>query len=127
MCRGDIERLVRREVGLGELAGTVSRTLRKAVPFEGTCLLTLDPATLLPRGSSTDNVLPPPASRRMGELELTEPDFNKFAELAHAEIPAASLSGATRRRPRAQPASALGAPPEWFRRRAVCGAHRSDR
>ena len=93
--RGDIERLVHRGVGLGELVGTVSRTLHKAVPFDGTCLLTLDPATLLPTGELTDHALPPPASRRLGELELTEPDFNKFAKLAHAEIPAASLSVAT--------------------------------
>ena len=46
-------------------------------------------------GELIDNALPPSASRRLGELELTEPDFNKFAELAHAVVPAASLSGAT--------------------------------
>ena len=53
------------------------------------------PATLLPTGEVIDNALPPLASRRLGEIELTEPDFNKFAELAHADVPAASLSGAT--------------------------------
>ena len=93
--RGDIERLVHRGVELGELAEALGRTLHKAVPFEGTCLLTLDPATLLPTGEVIDNALPPLASRRLGEIELTEPDFNKFAELAHADVPAASLSGAT--------------------------------
>jgi DNA-binding CsgD family transcriptional regulator len=93
--RGDIIRLVHRDVGLPELAQEVSRVLRRAVPFEGTCLLTVDPATLLPTGEVVENGLPMTARVRLSEIELGEPDFNKFATLARAEVPAASLSGAT--------------------------------
>jgi DNA-binding NarL/FixJ family response regulator len=93
--RDDIVRLVHRSVGLRELSRIVGRTLRRAVPFEGTCLLTIDPATLLPTGEVVENGLPPAARVRMTEIELGEPDVNKFRTLAHATVPAASLSGAT--------------------------------
>ena len=72
-----------------------SRAPAPAVPFDGTCLLTVDPATLLPTGEVVENGLPPTARVRLGEIELREPDFNKFAALARADVPAASLSEAT--------------------------------
>jgi DNA-binding CsgD family transcriptional regulator len=93
--RNDIVRLVHRDLDLGELVGTISRQLTKAVPFEGTCLLTLDPATLLPTGELVENGLPPAATTRLIEIELREPDVNKFTALARAPVPAASLSAAT--------------------------------
>src|SRR6266511_1389606 len=93
--RDDIVRLVHRSVGLDELSQIVSRTLRKAMPFEGTCLLTIDPATFLPTGEVVENGLPPAATIRLTEIELGEPDVNKFRTLAHASVPAASLSGVT--------------------------------
>jgi DNA-binding NarL/FixJ family response regulator len=93
--RDDIVRLVHRRAGLGELVRNVGRTLRRAVPFEGTCLLTIDPATLLPTGEVVENALPPVQRVRLSEIELGEPDVNTFRALAHAVVPAASLSGAT--------------------------------
>ena len=73
----------------------VSRILRRAVPFDGVCLLTIDPATLLPTGEIVEDGLPAAAMIRLTEIELREPDFNKFIALARADQPTASLSGAT--------------------------------
>jgi DNA-binding CsgD family transcriptional regulator len=73
----------------------VSRILRRAVPFDGVCLLTIDPATLLPTGEIVEDGLPAAAMIRLTEIELREPDFNKFTALARADQPTASLSGAT--------------------------------
>jgi len=93
--RDDVVRLARRGLGVPELFRAVSRALRRAVPFDGICLLTIDPATLLPTGEVAENGLPATARSRLTEIELREPDFNKFAALARAERPAASLSEAT--------------------------------
>ena len=72
-----------------------TRILSRVVRFEGTCLLTVDPATLLPTGEVVEDGLPPAAMVRFTEIELKEPDFNKFVALAHAPRRAASLGGAT--------------------------------
>ena len=93
--RADIVRLLHRGVDLPDSSHTVGRTLQRAVPFDGVCLLTVDPATMLPTGEVVENGLPPSARVRMTEIELGEPDFNKFTDLARAAVPAASLSAAT--------------------------------
>jgi DNA-binding CsgD family transcriptional regulator len=94
-ARGDVIRLVRRGLDVPELFRAVTRVLHPAVPFDGICLLTIDPATLLPTGEVAENGLPATARSRLTEIELREPDFNKFAALARAKRPAASLSEAT--------------------------------
>ena len=94
--REDLVRVVHRSSGLPAFARDVGRALRRAVPFEGVCLLTVDPATLLPTGEIVQNGLPPAARVRLAEIELGEADVNKFATLASAPVPAASLSEATR-------------------------------
>ena len=71
------------------------RVLRSAVPSDGFCVLTLDPATMLPTGEVIENGLPPEAMARMAEIEVGEQDFNKFPALARAPRPAATLSDAT--------------------------------
>ena len=73
-----------------------SRILKRAVPFAGVCLVTVDPATMLPTREVVDKGLPPSTRIRLTEIELGEPDFNKFTDLALAAVPAASLSAATR-------------------------------
>ena len=93
--RNDIVTIVHRGLGLQELAHTVGRSLHRAVPFDGTCLLTVDPATLLPTGEIVENGLPATAMARLTRIELREPDVNKFTALARAAVPAASLSEAT--------------------------------
>lgn len=93
--RGDIVRLAQRGLGVEDFAQSVSRVLARAVPFDGTCLLTIDPATLLPTGEVVENGLPPDLMGRLMEIELSEPDVNKFVALARGSRPAASLSAAT--------------------------------
>jgi DNA-binding CsgD family transcriptional regulator len=78
-----------------EFALGTAGILRRAVPFDGVCVLTLDPATLLPTGEVVENGLPASATARMTEIELGEEDFNKFEALARSRSRAASLSEAT--------------------------------
>jgi DNA-binding NarL/FixJ family response regulator len=93
--RGDLVRLVHRGAEMQDFSRAVSRTLGRAVPFDGMCLLTFDPATLLPTGEIAENPLPDAARERLVEIELREPDFNKFATLARGRRQAASLSEVT--------------------------------
>ena len=65
-----------------------ARALNRAVPFDGVCVLTLDPATLLPTGEVVENGLPDAARLRMAEIEIGEPDYLKFRELARRPVPA---------------------------------------
>ena len=120
----DIVRLVHRGVSLQEFAHAAAHTLKRAVPFEGTCLLTVDPATLLPTGEVVEHALPPAARVRLTEIELGEPDFNKFAALAQAPRPGGQPERRDRWRPRPQPPPARGSPPERLRRRAAHGPRR---
>lgn len=78
-----------------EFSLVAARTLRRLVPFDGVCVLTFDPATMLPTGEVVVDGLPPEAMPRMAEIEVGAADFNKFPALSRAEIPAATLSGAT--------------------------------
>jgi DNA-binding CsgD family transcriptional regulator len=65
------------------------------VPFEGVCVLTMDPATLVTTGHVVDNGLPEPAIERMAEIELQGEDFNTIRSLALRQCHAATLSEAT--------------------------------
>jgi DNA-binding CsgD family transcriptional regulator len=96
--RDDIVRLSHRGLDVREFAHGATRALRRGVPHDGFCVLTMDPATLLPTGEVVENGLPAEATERMTEIELCEPDFNKFTELARTPRPAASLSQVTDRR-----------------------------
>ncbi|MET9315439.1 LuxR C-terminal-related transcriptional regulator [Kribbella sp. NPDC003505] len=93
--RDDIVRLVHRGLPTAEFASAVGRALTRAVPAEGTCVMTVDPATLLPTAEFVENGLPAPELLRLVEIDLREPDVNRWAQLAHADRPAASLSEAT--------------------------------
>jgi DNA-binding CsgD family transcriptional regulator len=93
--RSDVLRVAHRGLAVPEFSKALSRALARAVPFDGTCLLTIDPATLLPTHEVEENALPPAETVRLTEIELREPDFNKFAALARAPRPAASLSEVT--------------------------------
>jgi DNA-binding CsgD family transcriptional regulator len=93
--RDEVVRLVHRSADLAQLAREVTRVVRRAVPFDGTCMLTLDPATLLPTADVTENALPASATVRLMEIELREPDVNKFTHLVRGRRPAAGLAEAT--------------------------------
>src|SRR5438552_15803317 len=94
-ARREVARLIHRGLGLPEFARAAARVVGRAVPFEGICLLTLDPATLLPTAEHVEHGLPAQATVRLTEIELCEPDFNKFTALARRAQPVASLGQAT--------------------------------
>jgi DNA-binding CsgD family transcriptional regulator len=96
--RDDIVRLSHRGLGVRQFSIAAARALRSGIPYDGVCVLTMDPATLLPTGEVVENGLPEAATERLTEIELSEPDFNKFTELARAQRPAASLSQVTNRK-----------------------------
>jgi DNA-binding CsgD family transcriptional regulator len=93
--RDEVVRLVHRGLGVRDFSLAVARTLGQAVPFDGVCVLTIDPATLLPTDHVIENGLPDSAMARYLEIEIREPDVNKFADLARSPARAASLSAAT--------------------------------
>ncbi len=93
--RDELVRLVHRGPGVRDLALGAARVLSRSVPFEGVCLLTMDPRSLLPTGEVVENGLPPEAYMRMAELEQGGEDVNAFRALAHSHNGAATLSTAT--------------------------------
>jgi DNA-binding NarL/FixJ family response regulator len=93
--RGRMVQLVHRGLGVQAFSSAAARVLRDAVPFDGVCVLTVDPATLLPTGEVIENGLPASATARLTEIEIREPDYNKFVALARGASPVASLSEAT--------------------------------
>ena len=93
--RHELGGLARRGLGAREFAVQATRVLGRAVPFDGLCVLTMDPATHVPTGEIVDNGLPAAAMARMAEIELAGTDVNTFAGLARAAEPAAGLSAAT--------------------------------
>jgi len=93
--RGELARLVHRGAGVRDFALGAARILDRAVPFDGVCVLTMDPATHVPTGEVVENGLPEAATARMTEIEMRGQDFNSFDALARSGRRAASLSEAT--------------------------------
>ena len=91
----ELVRLLHRGAAVPEFTRDAARILARAVPFDGVCMLTMDPATLLPTGEVVENGLPPEATARMTEIEMRGDDFNAFRTLARSARPAAALSAAT--------------------------------
>lgn len=84
--RSDLLRLVHRGAGVRDFSLGAARILARAVPFDGVCMLTIDPATLLPTGEVVDNGLPEAATARMTEIELRGEDFSDEADAQTAVI-----------------------------------------
>jgi hypothetical protein len=61
--RSDLVRLLHRGAGVRDFSLGAARILARAVPFDGVCVLTMDPATLLPTGEVVENGLPPSAAQ----------------------------------------------------------------
>jgi DNA-binding CsgD family transcriptional regulator len=93
--RDDLVRLMHRGAAVRDFALGAGRILARAVPFEGVCVLTMDPATLVPTGEVVENGLPRAAYARMAEIEHRGEDFNAFRSLALSQRHAATLSQAT--------------------------------
>ncbi len=88
--RGDLVRLVHAGGGVRDFALGAARILARAVPFDGVCVLTLDPATGLPTREVVENGLPASTARRMAEIEVGGSDVNNFDALARSERRAAT-------------------------------------
>jgi DNA-binding NarL/FixJ family response regulator len=93
--RRDLLRLAQHRMDVRDFSLGAARLLARTVPFDGVCVLTMDPATLLPTGEVVENGLPSSATARMTEIELDGRDANSFGGLAVATRPAATLSHAT--------------------------------
>ena len=93
--RGDLVRLLHRGGDIREFSLGAARILARAVPFDGVCVLTLDPATHLPTAEVVENGLPRAETVRMVEIEIGGADVNSFTALGHSGTVAASLSGTT--------------------------------
>jgi DNA-binding CsgD family transcriptional regulator len=93
--RDEIVRLAHRGLSVAEFSRALGDALGRAVPAEGSCLMTTDPATMLPTAEFVENGLPAAELLRLVEIEVREPDFNTWAQLAGAGRPAGSLSEAT--------------------------------
>jgi DNA-binding CsgD family transcriptional regulator len=88
--RDDIIRLSARGLPARRLLAEVAARLRRAIPYDGAYLATLDPTSLLFTGGVVDD-LPAEPCHRYYVNELTEPDTLKFADLIQRRQPAASL------------------------------------
>jgi DNA-binding CsgD family transcriptional regulator len=93
--REDLVRLVHSGADVRDFALGAARILRRAVPFDGVCVLTMDPATLLPTGAVMENCPPTGALMRLRDNEFRGEDFIAFNTLALSEHHAEALSQAT--------------------------------
>jgi len=93
--RRDLVDLLHRTSDVREFSLRATRILARAVPFDGSCMLTFDPATLLPTGEIAENALPAQARPRMAQIEIDGDDVNTFRGLLRSGRGAASLIDAT--------------------------------
>jgi len=78
--------------GFFEEAGSI---IRKAVPFDGFCSMTVDPATMLLTSHIAHDSVRPEDVAGLARNEFLEEDVNKFDALARQPRPAGVLSDAT--------------------------------
>jgi DNA-binding CsgD family transcriptional regulator len=86
--------LIHRGLPLNAFLEEADRALASLLPFDSSCWLSLDPATLLPTSHFTREI----GSEHLMELaanEFLEDDVNKFADLARQAQPVGILSQAT--------------------------------
>ena len=93
-ARRQFVRLLHRGLDLAAFLEAADRTLVSVLPFDDSCWLTLDPATLLPTSHFTREhgieVL-----MALAANEFLEDDLNKFADLARSKPPVGTLCAAT--------------------------------
>jgi DNA-binding CsgD family transcriptional regulator len=93
--RADLIELVHQDRDARDFSLRAARILSRSVPFDGLCVVTMDPATFLPTGEVVENGLTDAALARIAEIELSEGDVNTFHELARSGRRSARLSEAT--------------------------------
>jgi DNA-binding CsgD family transcriptional regulator/GAF domain-containing protein len=93
--RDEIVRLSARGLDVTGFFDEAGAILRKAVPFDGFCSMTVDPATMLLTSHIAHDSVRPEDVPRLGRNEFLEEDVNKFGVLARAPRPAGVLTDAT--------------------------------
>lgn len=93
--RDKIVRLSARGLEIAGFFDEAGAILRRAVPFDGFCSMTVDPATMLLTTHIAHESVRPEDVPRLGRNEFLEEDVNKFGELARAPRPAGILTDAT--------------------------------
>jgi DNA-binding CsgD family transcriptional regulator len=83
------------EPDLASLFDETDRRLAAVLPFDSSCWITFDPATLLPTSHVTRDALSPDVLAFLARNELCEVDVSKFAELARRTPPVGILSEET--------------------------------
>src|SRR2546423_1661142 len=92
-ARADLVRLGYAKLDLAPLIDEAGRLIDQAVPFEGACWHTMDPATLIETGVRTHNL--PPHNNLIAQNEYVHNDYNKFLQLARSTRHSGLLSEAT--------------------------------
>jgi DNA-binding CsgD family transcriptional regulator len=93
--RREVMTLCHRGLDVGEFFQAAARSLRRAIPFDGACWLTLDPGTAVVSGHMPQDSFQPQEVPRLARNEYLEDDVNKFSALAHHPRRAATLREAT--------------------------------
>jgi hypothetical protein len=93
--RDDLMRLADRGRGVRDFSREAARIIGRAVPFDGACMLTLDPVAGVPTGEVVEGGLSEAVRTRMAEIELAGVDVDTFAGLLRSRCPVAGLSEVT--------------------------------
>src|SRR3954469_3765819 len=93
--RDDLERLGHRDSDVAGFSRAAARVLCRAVPFDGICVVTMDPATSLPTSEFVENGLPESTRARLAEIEGGGEDYHAFRALALSGRGSGGLSAAT--------------------------------
>jgi DNA-binding CsgD family transcriptional regulator len=97
----ELLRLAHRGLHVAAFAREATRLLKRAVPFDGICWFTVDPATLLPTSHIAIDSIRPEDVPRLAQNEFLEEDVNKVAVLARGVRAAETLCRATAGAPEA--------------------------
>jgi DNA-binding CsgD family transcriptional regulator len=92
--REEFVRLLHRELALPAFFDAADTALQRAMPYDGACWLSLDPATLLPTSHFTRE-FNLSHLMQLAANEFLEDDVNKFAALARATRPVRTMWQAT--------------------------------
>ena len=102
-AREQVERAADNAADVTRLFGDVATALSRAVPLDGWCGHTLDPATSLVTGGDARRGFLPELVPRLLEIEYVEGDVNAFDELVRRPVPVGTIHEATGGDPQASP------------------------
>lgn len=93
--RDEIASLCNHALDLPTFFDGARRAIGRAVPHDGCCWMTFDPATLLPTSHIPYHSIPPEQVPRLAQNEYFEEDFNKFSVLWKDDPHVGDLNKAT--------------------------------